>query len=277
MAGAGNTSQPDHRMMAMVRRVAAGGMLAGAVGGLVMIVLMILVMGGSGSGYWSPLNLGIPAFAATITPPLSMLSNMMAAMGVHLPSATMAQLGPAIAAGHIPHSMLPQLSAMLMKMHLPAAQVSAMGALMSGHASNSDVTSLLASLPPGIRGSVMAAMPVSAGHIVLGAATHFVLAVMLGMIFAMMIIGVGIGRLSFPMLQTRTGIITVSILGGALVYVVNRWLILPAIDPMMKLVPETAFFIAHLLFGAVVGIGVAIVAAREGVLNQRSAARLATA
>lgn len=31
-------------------------------------------------------------------------------------------------------------------------------------------------------------------------------------------------------------------------------MILPAIDPMMKLVPETAFFIGHLLFGLVVGV-----------------------
>jgi len=42
----------------------------------------------------------------------------------------------------------------------------------------------------------------------------------LGFTFAMLIIGVGIRMLSIPVL--RSGIIAVSVLGGALVYVVNR-------------------------------------------------------
>jgi len=43
--------------------------------------------------------------------------------------------------------------------------------------------------------------------------------------------------------------------------------ILPAIDPRMKLVPETAFFIGHLLFGLLVGVGIAMIARREGALS----------
>jgi uncharacterized membrane protein len=51
--------------------------------------------------------------------------------------------------------------------------------------------------------------------------------------------------------------------------------ILPAIDPMMRLVPETAFFIAHLLFGLVVGAGIALIARREGVLSDHRVGALA--
>jgi len=43
--------------------------------------------------------------------------------------------------------------------------------------------------------------------------------------------------------------------------------ILPAIDPRMKLVPETAFFIGHLLFGLLVGVGIAMIARQEGALS----------
>ncbi len=93
------------------------------------------------------------------------------------------------------------------------------------------------------------------------------LSAILGFTFAMLIIGVGIRMLSIPVLRSAAGIIAVSVFGGALVYVVNRWVILPAIDPMMKLVPETAFFIGHLLFGLVVGVGIAMIARREGALS----------
>jgi len=264
-------------MMKMVRRVGMGGLIAGLLGGAVMIGLMIIVMGSSGSGYASPLNLGIPAFVKTITPPASMLPKLMGLMGIHLPAAAMAQLGPAISSGHVSPAMAHQLGGMLLAMHVPAAKVQMIGVLMSGHASNSTMANLLSGMTPAARNAVMSAMPVSAGHVTIGAVTHFALSAILGVTFAMLIIGVGIQRLSIPVLRSPAGIVAVSVIGGALVYVVNRWVILPAIDPMMKLVPETAFFIGHLLFGLVVGLGIAMIARREGVLDSvgRGAAAVA--
>ncbi|MBS1679665.1 MAG: hypothetical protein JST08_20025 [Actinobacteria bacterium] len=257
----------DPDLMTMARRVGIGGALAGLVGGAVMIGLMIIVMGAEGSGYATPLNLGIPAFAKTITPPLQMLPTMMAAMGIHLPPETMAQLKPALASGHLSPPMMNHLGEMLMGMHMPPEKVHQIGDLMAGHASNSTMADLLSEMPASARHEVMHAMPVTGGNVVLGAVTHFVLAVLLGVAFAMAIIGIGIERLSISVLRTPVGIIPTSVVGGAIVYVVNRWLILPAIDPMMRLVPEGWFFVAHLLFGLVVGIGITMIAAREHLLE----------
>ena len=263
----------SHSMMAMARRVGMGGVMAGLVGGVAMIGLMIIVMGAQGSGYASPLNLGIPAFVKTITPPVSMLPALMGMMGIHLSSSAMTQVGPAFASGHLSPMVMHKLSTMLMSMHVPAAKLQVMSALMSGHATNTMMANFLSGLSPAARSAVMSAMPVSAGHVVIGAVTHFVLAAVLGMAFAMMIIGVGIGRLDLAALKTPAGIVATSILGGALVYVVNRWVILPAIDPMMRLVPEGWFLISHLLFGAIVGAGITMIASREGVLESASGHR----
>ncbi|MBS1885688.1 MAG: hypothetical protein JSU06_00705 [Actinobacteria bacterium] len=256
----------------MAGRVGVGGAIAGLLGGAVMIALMVVVMGAEGSGYATPLNLGIPAFAKTITPPLSMLPTMMGAMGIHLPPETMAQLKPALASGHIPPAMMSQMGEMLMGMHMSPDKVHQISDLMAGHASNSTMADLLSEMSPAGRHEVMDAMPVTGGNMLLGAITHFVLALLLGVLFAMMIIGVGIERLSIAALRTPAGIIATSVLGGAVVYAVNRWIILPAIDPMMRLVPEGWFFVAHLLFGLVVGIGIAMIASREGLLKGEASA-----
>jgi hypothetical protein len=55
----------------MARRLAGLGILAGLLGGLAMIVVMILVMGASGMGYATLLNIGMAAYVFTIPPPLS--------------------------------------------------------------------------------------------------------------------------------------------------------------------------------------------------------------
>lgn len=254
-------------MKAMAMRVGMGGALAGMVGGALMIGLMMIVMGGEGSGYATPLNLGIPAFAKTIAPPLSMLPTMMLAMGIHLPAGMMEQLKPALESGQIPPAMMHQLGVMLAAMHMPAARMQDVGALMAGHASNSQLTDLLAELPATARHQVMDAMPVTASNIVLGTITHFALSIFLGAMFAMLIIGVGIERMGIAALRTAGGIMLASIAGAGLAYVVSRWLILPAIDPMMRLVPEGWFFISHLLFGLVVGVGVTLIASHEGLLQ----------
>ena len=267
----------SHDMMAMARRVGTAGAIAGLVGGVAMIALMIIVMGTQGSGYASPLNLGIPAFVKTITPPVSMFPTLMGMMGIHLSASAMAQVGPAFASGHLTPAVMTKLSTMLMGMHVPPAKLHMISALMSGHATNSMMANLLSGMSPSARSAVMSAMPVTAGHVVIGAITHSVLALLLGMGFAMMIIGIGIGQLDLAALRTPAGIVVASILGASVVYVVNRWIILPAIDPMMRLVPEGWFLISHLLFGAVVGLGIVMVARREGVLERSHLRTVATA
>lgn len=264
-------------MAAMARRVGIGGMAAGIVGGLAMIGLMIVVMGAQGSGYASPLNLGIPAFVKTITPPVPMLPTLMGMMGIHLPASAMAKVGPAFAGGHISPATMKMLSATLMSMHIPTAKLSVMNALMTGHASNTMMANLLSGMTPAARSAVMHAMPVTVAHVAIGAITHFALAAALGMAFAMMIIGVGIGQLDLAVLRTPAGILAATTLGAVAVYVVNRWVILPAIDPMMRLVPEGWFLVSHLLFGVVAGLGITMVASREGALAGRDRRALAIA
>jgi hypothetical protein len=229
--------------------------MGGLLGGLGLIVVMILVMGSAGMGYATPLNVGVPAFVDTIAPPVSMLPSLMGFMGIQLPPSAMAQLGPAIRSGHISPMMGRQLGTMLLSMHVPAAKVQMMGQLMMGHASNSTVKKLLSEMSPTARDAVMRAMPVSSSHVAVGTVLHFAYAGLLGMLFAVVIVGAAWLRL--PGLRSSAGMVGGGVIGGAIVYIVSRWALLPATNPMMGLVPQTAFFLAHLLFGFVVGLVVA--------------------
>lgn len=249
---------------ALARRLTMPAIAAGLLGGLLMIVVMILVMGTAGMGYASPLNLGMPAFVYTIAPPAAMLPALIGAMGITLPAATMAQIGPTLQGGHyLSPAMAHQLAPMLTAMHVPAAKVSMMGDLMTGHASNHTVATLMSQLSPTARDMVMRQMPVSASHIVVGSVLHFAFAAFLGLAFFAIIIAAA--RVGLPGLRTSAGVIGAGVIGGAVVYVVNRWGLLPTSNPMMRLVPQTAFFLAHLLFGLVVGAVLAMVLRRRDV------------
>ena len=52
-----------------------------------------------------------------------------------------------------------------------------------------------------------------------------------------------------------------------------RWGLLPADNPLMAFVPQIAFFLAHLLFGLVVGIVLAVAFRRPGVAGALPASR----
>ena len=80
---------------------------------------------------------------------------------------------------------------------------------------------------------------------------------------------VAAARMGVPVVRTPTGMVLAGIAGGAVVYVLNRWVFLPPSNPMMRLVPQTAFFLAHLLFGLVVGGAIAVTSAR--ILRRRPA------
>jgi hypothetical protein len=249
----------------MARRLAGTGLLAGLLGGLAMITVMILVMGAAGMGYATPLNLGMAAFAFTITPPLSMLPTMMNLMGIHLPASTAPQVMAAASSGHLSPAMMHQLSTMLMGMHLPATTVSQMGALMSGHATNADLSHLMSMMTPSARAAIMNAMPVSAGHVITGAILHFAFAGFLGILFAMIIAMAAM--MGIPFMRTPGGVVAAGAAGGAVVYAVMRWGLLPSVNPLMAFVPQTAFFLAHLLFGLVVGIVLAVAFRRRGMFS----------
>src|SRR6516165_10160356 len=108
-------SRGDAAMMA--RRLLGPAVLAGLLGGLAMIVVMILVMGAAGMGYATPLNLGMAAFMFTITPPASMLPSLIGMMGIHLPPAATAKVTMALHSGHMSPAMMHQLGTMLMGRH----------------------------------------------------------------------------------------------------------------------------------------------------------------
>ena len=255
---------------ALGRRLALPAVGAGLLGGLFMIVVMILVMGASGMGYASPLNLGMASFVYTITPPLAMFPTLMTMMGITLPAPVMSQLAGAIHSGHIPAAMVAKLGPMLVSMHVPSAKVQMIGQLMTAHATNATVATLMSQLPPSARNAVMAAMPVSAGHVVVGTILHFAFAIFLGVTFFAIIAA---AAWFFPALRSPMALMAAGVIGGAVVYVINRWALLPTVNPMMRLVPQIAFFLAHLLFGLLVGTILAMALRRGPVQDLLPAAR----
>jgi hypothetical protein len=267
------TGKPGFRGDAavMARRLFGPAVLAGLLGGLAMIVVMILVMGAAGLGYATPLNLGMAAFVFTITPPTSMLPSLMGMMGIHLPPSAMAKLAMALHSGHMSPAMMKSFGSMLMGMHVPMTTINQMGLLMTGKASNSTTASLMSMMSPSARAMVMSAMPVSAGQVVVGTILHFAFAAFLGVAFAGVIGAAAWARV--PGMRSPGGIISAGVIGGAIVYVIMRWGLLPATNPLMAFVPQIAFFLAHLLFGLVVGIVLAIAFRRPAVARAFPASR----
>ena len=217
-------------------------------------------MGLSGAGYATPLNLGMAAFVFTITPPAAMLPTLMSLMGLHLPSSAMGMLSAVAKGGHLTPAMMGKLQGMLMGMHLPTTTVAAMGALLSGRASNSQVVALMQSMSPSAQAKVMAGMPLVGSHILVGAILHLAFAAFIAVVFAAIILGAVWLRL--PGVKTFPGVVASAVIGGALLYVLMRWGILPPLNPMMGLVPQGWFFVGHLLYSLVVGIGLALILRR---------------
>ncbi|HET9970553.1 MAG TPA: hypothetical protein VFQ68_20120 [Streptosporangiaceae bacterium] len=245
----------------MARQLAGAGVLAGLLGGLAMIAVMILVMGAAGMGYATPLNVGMASFAFTIAPPASMLPTLMPLMGVHLPASVAPQVMAAAGSGHISPALMSRLQAMLMGMHLPAATVTQVGALMNGHAINAQVASLMSMLSPSSQAMVMSAMPVSAAHVVAGAVLHLAYRVPRR--------GLRDGHRRRDddagpahAYRGRRG----NRRGDRRRRGVRRHAVglLPSVNPLMGLVPQTAFFLAHLLFGLVAGVVLAVMFRRRG-------------
>lgn len=110
----------------------------------------------------------------------------------------------------------------------------------------------------------------SAAHVLAGAVLHFAYSGFLGVAFAMVIAAAMMMRA--PFMRTAGGVIAAGVAGGAIVYVVMRWGLLPSVNPLMAFVSQTAFFLAHLLFGLVVGMVLAVALRRCGMIGAASRA-----
>jgi hypothetical protein len=100
----------------------------------------------------------------------------------------------------------------------------------------------------------------SAGMGYVALVLHFAYAGFLGLVFAALIGAAA--WLHVPGLRSSTGIVIAAVAGGALLSVIMRWGLLPPTTPMMALVPQLAFVLAHLLFGLVVGVVLAAAVTR---------------
>ena len=114
-------------------------------------------------------------------------------------------------------------------------------------------------------------MPVSAGQVAVGTIVHFAFAAFLGVAFAAVIGAAAWARV--PGMRSAGGIVAAGVIGGAIVYVIMRWALLPPVNPLMAFVPPTAFFLAHLLFGLVAGVVLAAALRRPGIAGALPAGR----
>jgi hypothetical protein len=78
--------------------------------------------------------------------------------------------------------------------------------------------------------------------------------------------------LRVPLMRIAGGVVAAGIIGGAVLYVIMRWGLLPSANPLMAFVPQIAFFLAHLLFGLVVGVVLAVAFRRGGMLGTQAQA-----
>ncbi len=60
-----------------------------------------------------------------------------------------------------------------------------------------------------------------------------------------------------PQIHVRAGLVTGGLIYAAAIFVLMWFVVLPVIDPAMKLVNGVGFFASHLMFGLVLGAGIA--------------------
>jgi hypothetical protein len=96
--------------------------------------------------------------------------------------------------------------------------------------------------------------PVQASHLLIGATLHFGFSAVVGVAFAVILFE--IRRSGFlPMLEGYVGCVAASIAGGAILYFVMWYLVLPWANSQFKeLALKGPFFVAHLVFGLVFGL-----------------------
>jgi hypothetical protein len=87
------------------------------------------------------------------------------------------------------------------------------------------------------------------GPVIVGLGGHMMNSVILGAIFAAAVWKL----IRNPIVLAMTGM-----MWGAVIYTLTWRTVVPTIDPAMKLLNAPWFFIAHLVFGMVLGLGVAV-------------------
>ena len=210
-------------------RLVGVGALGGLVGGMAMALFMMIWMAATGAGFWTPLNVGMASLSYRITPPVSVMPMLAKMMPAH-PSASVMQ------------------AAMAMR---------------SGHLTNPQTATLMKAMPVSARNMVMSAMPVQAGHLLAGMVFHLGFSMALGAAFGLVIALVS--RAGLALAANRRVLMGAAVAGSALLFVVQEAAVMPSLDPIMTVFPHGAFFVAHLLFGLMLGVA--------GVLAVRSASR----
>jgi hypothetical protein len=89
----------------------------------------------------------------------------------------------------------------------------------------------------------------SAGPVLVGLAGHMMISVILGTIFAIVV---------WKLTRNPIVLAILGMMWGALVYAFMWWGVTATIDPAMQLVNAQWFFVSHLVFGMVLGLGVAV-------------------
>jgi len=96
--------------------------------------------------------------------------------------------------------------------------------------------------------------PVQASHLLVGAALHFAFSAVVGMAFAMILFAIRQSGL-VPLVGSYVGYVAASIAGGAILYFVMWYLVLPWANPQFKdLALKGPFFVAHLVYGLFFGL-----------------------
>ncbi|MHB8718668.1 MAG: hypothetical protein ACYDAC_07220 [Candidatus Dormibacteria bacterium] len=88
------------------------------------------------------------------------------------------------------------------------------------------------------------------GPVIVGLGGHMMNSIVLGAVFAALV---------WKLLRNPVALAMAGMMWGAILFVVTWWAVLPTIDPAMRLVNGPWFFVSHLVYGMVLGLGLAVV------------------
>lgn len=97
--------------------------------------------------------------------------------------------------------------------------------------------------------------------VIVGLMGHMMNSIILGMVFALLI---------STLIRSAAALVVAGMAYAAAVFLALWYVILPVIDPAMKLVNGPGFFISHLMYGLMLGVGISLVR-RQGGANRIAA------
>jgi len=86
----------------------------------------------------------------------------------------------------------------------------------------------------------------SLGPVIVGVAGHMTESVVLGLVFIVLI-----GRIA----HGAIGLVLTGIVYGAVLFAASWFVVLPPVDPAMRLLNGPGFLVSHLMFGLLLGLG----------------------